>query len=139
MIRDPSHLAWIRRDLLEAMDRAPPGLLDVRIYCTRPDKCGGSRVRSTDLGRIPPDQLFDPSALALGPQRFLARSSGIARPQTRRGSMPLVDLTPARQPSDKPRTLYLRPGRPRVDELIESEIEATARSDWVRRSMRSSS
>ena len=117
------------------MDRAPPGLLDVRIYCTRPEKCGDRELRSADLDRIPPDQLYNPSAPVLGPQRFLARSSGIARPQTRRGSVPLVDLTPARQPPDKPRTLYLRPGRPRVDELIESEIAATARSDWVRRSM----
>ena len=39
VVRSPAHLDWIRQDLEDAMMHAPPGLLHVKIYCSRKEKC----------------------------------------------------------------------------------------------------
>lgn len=86
----------------EAIARAPPGLLHLRIHCSKKD-------------RIPEGRLYDPAAAApLGPPRFVLGD----------------EASRSLEPRDA-ETIHFRAGRPRVDEILEEEIEATAPGDWV--------
>lgn len=97
-------LDWIELDLQEALSHAPPGLLHIRIHCSKKEK-------------IPEDRLFDAEKDAeqpLGPPRFVLGD----------------ESSRAMEPREAV-AIKFRAGRPRVDEILEEEIEMTAPEDWV--------
>ena len=103
------------------MVHAPAGLLHVKVYCSRKESCVEARTRPADVSSIPDDLLFVAGEHDSGPQRFVVADHLIRKK--------------AEAPSEKraePPVIRFHAGRPRVDELLEAEIQACAPTDWVR-------
>ena len=122
VVRSPEHLEWIRQDLEDAMAHAPPGLLHVKIYCSRKERCAHAlRARNADAPSIPDDLLYVGGEQDVGPQRFVVADHLSGKKSS----------SPPEKASEPP-VIRFHAGRPRVDELLEAEIEGSAPTDWVR-------